>query len=356
MAAAKKSVLDGIIYFFNVLAAVALLLSYLAYYISPDLTTIFAFFGLAYPVLLLANILMVLYWLFKLKRKIFLSIVCIGIGYFHLGRLYQFNGQKMLLSQDEGIKVMTYNMRHLGHTGSNTGTDNLTEIEKIVAEQNPDILIVQEYNPYKDSKHFGYRYALSKGGGSKITSGPVIFSKFKIIGSGVLPFNHEDKFHNTEFLYADIDVKGKTYRIFNVHFASIGFQGQDYERLAHPEKGNSDEIKRDFKKIYLQLDEAFKSRALQIEAVETAIEDSPYPVILAGDFNDTPQSYTYHRVNLLLEDSFKESGQGFGRTYVNGPIPLRIDYIFHSTELTPYNYTVINKEFSDHYANVVEFK
>lgn len=80
------------------------------------------------------------------------------------------------------------------------------------------------------------------------------------------------------------------------------------------------------------------------------VNSSPYKVILAGDFNDTPVSYFYRQVTDKLYDSFTESGNGFGSTY-NGIFPLlRIDYIFHGEGLHSYNHTVHSEQLSDHYA------
>jgi endonuclease/exonuclease/phosphatase family metal-dependent hydrolase len=79
------------------------------------------------------------------------------------------------------------------------------------------------------------------------------------------------------------------------------------------------------------------------------IESSPYPVIICGDFNDPPSSYTYNRISSRLKDAFVEAGSGLGNTY-NGIIPLlRIDYILHSPQLNSGQFRVIEENFSDHF-------
>jgi len=93
---------------------------------------------------------------------------------------------------------------------------------------------------------------------------------------------------------------------------------------------------------------AFHLRAEQVEMVAQHIEKSPYPVVLAGDFNDIPASWSYHQLTQHLNDAFK-SGKGYGQTYI-GSIPgFRIDYIMHSDEFSPYNFTTGDVEYSDHY-------
>jgi endonuclease/exonuclease/phosphatase family metal-dependent hydrolase len=83
--------------------------------------------------------------------------------------------------------------------------------------------------------------------------------------------------------------------------------------------------------------------------VAAHIATSPYPVIICGDFNDTPASYTYHTISKNLSDAFIESGKGFGRSYVGKFPSFRIDYILHSNQYKAYNFRTIRKELSDHF-------
>jgi len=76
---------------------------------------------------------------------------------------------------------------------------------------------------------------------------------------------------------------------------------------------------------------------------------SPYPVILAGDFNDTPESYIYNQITRDFKDAFVESAGGLGYSYA-GAIPmLRIDFTFIDPSFTALNHRVVHKKYSDHY-------
>ena len=79
------------------------------------------------------------------------------------------------------------------------------------------------------------------------------------------------------------------------------------------------------------------------------MQSSPYPIILCGDFNDTPLSYAYNTISANLKDTFKESGKGIGQTFVKIPA-LRIDYILHEKKIRSLNYKQHKKKLSDHYA------
>jgi endonuclease/exonuclease/phosphatase family metal-dependent hydrolase len=97
-----------------------------------------------------------------------------------------------------------------------------------------------------------------------------------------------------------------------------------------------------------RLKTGFEKRTSQAEKVATYIEDSPHPVILCGDLNDTPVSYCYRQFNRLLSDAFVTSGNGVGTTYI-GKIPSnRIDYIFYSESLKAADFQTHDLDCSDH--------
>ena len=77
--------------------------------------------------------------------------------------------------------------------------------------------------------------------------------------------------------------------------------------------------------------------------------DCTYPIIVCGDFNDTPLSYAYNSIKGSLSDAFCKSGKGIGDSFVKIPA-LRIDYILHDNKLKSSNYQKHKEVLSDHYA------
>ncbi|WP_347396275.1 endonuclease/exonuclease/phosphatase family protein [Parabacteroides leei] len=59
----------------------------------------------------------------------------------------------------------------------------------------------------------------------------------------------------------------------------------------------------------------YRKRAEQADMIHAEIKCSPYPVLVCGDFNDTPASYTYHRVRKDLVDGFRDCGSGYQYTF-----------------------------------------
>src|SRR5204862_7418375 len=99
----------------------------------------------------------------------------------------------------------------------------------------------------------------------------------------------------------------------------------------------------------LRLKRAFIKRSQQVRVLHRHILESPYPVILCGDFNDTPSSYTYATLCKGMEDSFRESGSGFGKTYIGAFPSFRIDYILHDGKLHSTGYLTHGEKLSDHF-------
>jgi endonuclease/exonuclease/phosphatase family metal-dependent hydrolase len=110
------------------------------------------------------------------------------------------------------------------------------------------------------------------------------------------------------------------------------------------------------KSLSLSLKQGFVKRAQQSEELKTYINKSPYPVIVAGDFNDTPVSYSYTKIRKGLKDSFVNSGYGAGFTY-KGKYPAnRIDYILYDNALENRYFEIIKAKYSDHYPVAAYFK
>ena len=95
---------------------------------------------------------------------------------------------------------------------------------------------------------------------------------------------------------------------------SVGFKEHDLSVLDSLDFRMTRSQKDGLINISDKLNRAFSLRSKQAEAIAQHIENSPYPVIVCGDFNDTPVSYTYRMMKTGLKDAFRQSGFGFGGT------------------------------------------
>ena len=176
-------------------------------------------------------------------------------------------------------------------------------------------------------------------------SGLVIFSKFKAANKGKLKFPGSRTFG----IYTDLIIDNDTIRVFNIHLASIRLQKSDIGFVLNPDFNDQKGFTKRSTSIYTKLTDAFVLRELQMKNVISEINRCPYPIILCGDFNDTPSSYVYTSLNKHLTDTFIMKGNKLSRTYA-GNIPyLRIDYIFTSKHFKVNYFERVKKNYSDHF-------
>jgi endonuclease/exonuclease/phosphatase family metal-dependent hydrolase len=124
------------------------------------------------------------------------------------------------------------------------------------------------------------------------------------------------------------------------------------EMTASDNKATINEVK----SLSISLKKGFIRRALQAQVVKNHINKSPFPVIVAGDFNDTPVSYTYRKIRKGLNDSFVKSGYGAGFTYKGNYPPNRIDYILYDNALINSYFEILRVRHSDHYPIIAYFR
>jgi endonuclease/exonuclease/phosphatase family metal-dependent hydrolase len=157
-------------------------------------------------------------------------------------------------------------------------------------------------------------------------------------------------------IYSDIVIEKDTFRIFNNHLQSFRLRRMErslIEEIASPEDIQTmDEIK----SLSVSLKQGFVRRAQQAQVVKNYIDKSPYPVIVAGDFNDTPVSYSYRKIRKGLNDSFVKSGYGAGFTYRGNYPPNRIDYILYDKSLINSYFEIVRIKYSDHYPIFAYFR
>ena len=90
-------------------------------------------------------------------------------------------------------------------------------------------------------------------------------------------------------------------------------------------------------KVHRKLAPAFRTRALQCAVVRRDLEKQTAPyVLICGDLNDTPVSYTLsHVVPRGYIDCFKHAGRGPGLSYYMNWGAFRLDHAFASPSLIP---------------------
>lgn len=139
-----------------------------------------------------------------------------------------------------------------------------------------------------------------------------------------------------------IDWNGKQVVLYNIHLESFGAEKPWHEW----NKMGLIEFILFFSKRYA---EAYGKQAHQVRAIRAMMNLEKDPVILAGDFNNTPYNWAYGQLSAGMQDTFKQAGQGFGPTYHALSPWVRIDFILASPHFEILSSERPNVKFSDHY-------
>jgi endonuclease/exonuclease/phosphatase family metal-dependent hydrolase len=353
-----KRFIINILFRVNILVTALLLLAYLAVYINPHHFWPIAFLGLAYPFLLILNLLFVFIWAIRLKVQVFLSLIAILAGWVFIARYAQFELPFVKKEEphkvENSFKVLSFNVRLFNRYNWLKDKKAFQEIFSFIEKESPDIICFQEFFT-KDKiseaeikkKLAGTSYCYIKYTSQRPNSnfGIATFSKYPIVNGGCLLF---EKTYNL-CIYTDIKIGEDTVRVYNNHLQSIRFLKRHYELVDSLKFPYSQKQFHGIWDITTRLKLAFKLRAMQAEIVAVHLKRSPHPVIVCGDFNDTPVSYTYQTIRHNLRDAFEEAGSGLGHTYLGRFPSYRIDYILFDNSFGAANYRSPKLELSDHY-------
>ncbi|MEO5911146.1 MAG: endonuclease/exonuclease/phosphatase family protein [Pelobium sp.] len=356
----KNSFLQKTFLFFNYIAIICLLLSYLATITDPAKNWYFTHFGLGYPFILLINILFILIWVIFRKWYFLLSLIIIIVGYQPLKRTFGFRlATKTSTINSTTIKLMTWNVHLFKKFGSELDSSTRTSVLKVIKDEQPDIIGIQEFFTRKkgvydmkdsilnnlNTSHYYY----TKSADNDFESiGVAMFSKYPIVSSGDLKINALNS--GNKGIWVDVKKGNKIIRIFVVHLASISFDPEDYEFLKDVKEDiNTGKDVASSKRIVRKLKDAFIRRSEQVKILKEEMAKCKTPYLLMGDFNDTPASYSLAQMTDGIKNGFTEKGSGLAITY-NGDFPnFQIDYILSSPQFNFLTYNIIKKAYSDHY-------
>lgn len=344
----------------NILFASALLFSYLAVHVSPEKFALPALFGLAYPYLLICNLIFAVTWAVLLKPEAFISVVVIAIGITHLSNYIRIG--KPSGTKKDTFRVLSYNVRMFNYYENGNDVSE-KKILAFLKEQRPDIICLQEFyiNGSPAEKDQFFRTALGGkyqshmkviGSGKNHYYGIVTYSKFPIVGKGQIIHPGSSSLS----IYTDVVIENDTFRIFNNHLQSFRLRKMEKSFINEVTDQADSEAIDAMKSISISLMNGFVKRAQQAGSLKASVNKSPYPVIVAGDFNDTPVSYSYRKIRKGLSDSFVSSGYGAGFTYRGNYPSNRIDYILYDKKLDSRHFEILKARFSDHYPVIAYFR
>lgn len=322
--------------------------------INPSTFVWTAFFGLAFWLILFANIIILIILIFlKSRRTLLIPIVALLFSIPGVIKSYSFGESK---DEIDSIKVMTYNVGVFRDfkVKERSVSEVKKSLAKLVKEENPDVLCLQESGKwpnnavYKFSQMIGYKYY-----SANLVNGNSYFSKYPIENVG--SFENENDIKK----FADIKKirinKEKSFYLVNCHFNSFGISKEEIEYI-NDTKNIVKDKETYGKSVISKLTRGFKLRTKTTELLIKKLPKDDLPLVICGDFNDTPMSYTYNKMlNAGLKDAFITASKGIGKTYC-GRLPLlRIDYFWYNDNVEVVGYNRIDQTTSDHYPLALTF-
>lgn len=318
-----------IVLFFHFTVIFLLLCTFANAWVPPNYFSKLNLLSLGFPYLMFVHVLLTVIWIISRKKFALFFVLTTFIFYNPIRRWINFSPQTPNTGKTKNdIKVLTFNVKY----GSVGGWPT---VKKYITDQNADIILVQEKDTNTSIKENLVKYPTV-----------ILKTKHKIVRQQELI---NDGSRGNSF-YADIDINGKIVRVINVYLEPFRLHKSMMEF-----NGVSNETNK-LGMIFSRLIPTFRAHEDQIKKIRKAVDGSPYPVILAGDFNSVPNSYEYYNLGKNLEDAFVKAGNGISTSFHEYSVPLRIDYIFTSSSIVPVSYKVDHSvKLSDHYPVIAEF-
>jgi endonuclease/exonuclease/phosphatase family metal-dependent hydrolase len=263
-------------------------------------------------------------YLFIKKQKIIAATGFIWLLFTFplIKRMVGINNAELKFEETSSLKVLSFNGECFGESHKND--EHWTKLQA-------DIACFQEYSPNKtiESNYANNIVKLTIFEQKKLI-GLALFSQYPILKQYGKIWDRKNQPNINGYLCADIAYKNDTVRVVNVHLWSMGVR----INLATDalKKGHIKTFALELVDSFSRLKEGFEKRDEQMREVESFVSGSKYPVIICGDFNETPFGYSYGKLKLSFQNAFEEAGQGMGFTLNRQPYYARIDQQFFSKD------------------------
>ncbi|MEM6842982.1 MAG: endonuclease/exonuclease/phosphatase family protein [Bacteroidota bacterium] len=325
------------------------LLAYASPYISPAQAWLMGFISLTIPGLLLLHAFLLTYYIVQRKKWYIYSLIALALGYQYL--LASFSVSNPADPTEETFSILSYNVR-VFNTYAYLQDENEPGKAMIdwLASDTAQVKCLQEYYNNDRSGIFNTTAQLGLRGTYQAHIQPnlinrigaefglAIFSRYPVLQRGIIALPDSAHFG----IYVDLKVRQDTVRVYNVHLQSMSIDERDLS--------NFEGVKNNYTSVFQKLKQGFVGRASQVDYLVSHLQNSPHPVVVCGDFNDLPYSYTYFRMRRKLQNAFEQAGNGLGFSYNGRLFFLRIDNQFYSQSLKAHQYRTIRQvTHSDHF-------
>jgi len=337
-----KSFLAGIFLGANIGAIFLLWFCCLSTWLSPEHYPLLSLVGLVFPIILLINILFLFFWLIFKVRYLWVPIFGMLVVGSYIYDYFPLNWKSDHPS--DALKIISFNV------GTMKEDEAKEQLVRYVKEMDADIFCFQEIHDGWLSRKDVKALMDSIGYTSVRNGGECIMTKLPLVGD-TIHVNYPTRKGNGS-LGCWVEYMGEKILIINNHLESNALSDEDKteykEMMKDPHK---EKMKTGGRHLAGKLGDAAVYRAPQVDALVALVKTyGERNIILCGDFNDTPISYTYQELGRVMKSAYRNSGNGIGVSYNQKGFPVRIDHIFMTEDWESYQTRIGNQiDVSDHY-------
>lgn len=333
-------------------------------YIPPKIWSFPSVLVLALPYMTGLTIACALGWL--LARRLVMAGLGVGVILLCSAPMLAASPIGHKRSPEPGRKVYTLLTYNITHGDDMRGKDlSRSSTFDYIMRTDADIVVLQELHEFstKEIKHFpdSMRDSLFAQYPYRLASDPdvlAILSKYPVRAT---LRNSPTPRGRSEFVGYSLDVDGHKLDIINCHLTSYLLTDEERQvvtgiRDTETARQSFDELKGS---ILVKLKESFRKRADDATELRGVLDSigAGTPVIVCGDFNDVPASWTYRTVmGPDLRDAYRETC--FGPTYTFN----RHLFLFHIDQILyrgPLDFLSVSRgriNSSDHYPLLATFQ
>lgn len=304
--------------------------------------------GLAFPFLFAGNLAFLAIWLVFKKKFAILPLIFIIVTAVPAYRYCPVHLRKSKTGPD--ITLVSYNTRYFGAPVGGSAK-NASQVLQYACSLGGDIVCFQEAVSTTIEDEIKEGTPLFESYPYQIVQkyvGLACISKYPIISHEIVDFEDEK---SNKCMIMELLVGSDTVTVFNCHFQSNHLDPADFEAT------HQDDALTGSKRILSKLLSSTSQRAKQSRMIAELAKNTHGKVIVTGDFNDTPLSYSHHQFDRYLTDCYTKAGNGPGISYNMHHLYYRIDHVFCSSHFSPIRCRIDRGcDKSDHYPIIVELK
>jgi len=299
---------------------------------------------------LIVNVVVLLYWLIRRRVWCILPLVALLANWHYISATIQISASG---ESPDGymLKVMTLNARNFVDDDQD---DSVDEIKNFIDDESINVVCFQEYRDYVTGRPERISNFFSSIFPYRAVSGSVAtFSKFPILAKDYVTFRES----NNCAQWVDLETeRGKSVRVFNVHMQTTGVNSALHQAAKMERQGIPVDNGQRAAMVTNRMGYEYIRRAEQADILSDIVKETNVPMVLCGDFNDTPISYTYREMARNMQDAFSVCGSGYSYTFRGFFNMLRIDYVLLPESFEAINYEVPEVNWSDHLPVFVRFQ